>query len=132
MDPKNNVEASSPMLDLTKLPLLEPEEGVFAAYSNVVNLDWTLDDIRLRFAELIQVPSDEDPTWKGQRNVLMERAAITLSWRQAKNLVMLLGRIVLNYETINGELIQPKLPPSMDAPSTVSSEPERPTERSKE
>ena len=43
------------MMDLRKIPLEEPEDGVFQAYANVVNLNWTLFDIRIRFAELMQV-----------------------------------------------------------------------------
>jgi hypothetical protein len=40
----------------------------------------------------------------------LERAAITLSWHQAKNLIDMLNGVVKNYEEINGELKTPKLP----------------------
>ena len=116
--PKVNAEPDV-LTDLSKLPMEEPEEGVFTAYANVVNVDWTLDDVRVRFAEMTQVPGEEDPTWKGQHTILLERAIITLSWRQAKNLAVLLGSVVLSYESVNGEIRQPKLaPPPPSGPLT--------------
>jgi hypothetical protein len=101
-------------VDLGKLPLEEPEDGVFETYANVVNLNWTLHDVRIRFAELIQVPDDDRPTWENQHGVLLERAAVTVSWHQAKYLRDVLDGIVKNYEEINGELKALKLP---DRPS---------------
>jgi len=110
-EPKKNAEAPpSSMVDLSKLPLEEPEGGVFEAYANVINLSWTLYDLRIRFAELLQVPDDDRPTWENQHGVVLERAAITLSWHQAKNLIDMLNGVVKNYEEINGELKTPKLP----------------------
>jgi hypothetical protein len=97
-------------LDLSKTPLEEPEDGVFLAYSNMVNADWTLTDFRLRFGELIHVPNDEDPTWPNQRAVILERVAVTMPWHQAKYLATLLSAVIKNYEEINGELKPLKLP----------------------
>ena len=95
--------------DLGAVPLVEPEDGVYEAYSNVVNMNWTLYDVRLRFAELIQVPDDEAPTWTNQHGVLLERAAVTIPWHQAKILRDMLDGLIKNYEEVNGELRSVKL-----------------------
>jgi hypothetical protein len=108
--PSESAEAQGLVGDLSKIPLQEPEDGVFEAYSNVVNLNWTLTDVRIRFAELIQVPDDDRPNWENQHGVLLERAAITVPWHQAKMLRDMLDGVIKNYETINGELKAPKLP----------------------
>jgi hypothetical protein len=105
---KNKTEAL-PLLDLNATPLEEPEEGVFATYSNVVNMDWTLYDVRLRFAELVQVVNDDLPTWNNQHSIMLEKAFITLPWHQAKNLRNMLNTVVSNYEDVNGELKPIKL-----------------------
>ena len=97
-------------LNLDKLPLEYPEEGVFETYANVVNMNWTLTDVRLRFAQLIQVPDDARPTWENQHGVLLERAALTVPWNQAKLLSELLNGLIRNYEELNGQLGPLQLP----------------------
>jgi hypothetical protein len=111
-EPRSKAEAppEHTNLDLNKLPLEEPQDGVFEAYSNVVNMNWTLHDIRLRFAELIQVPDSDRPTWENQHGVILERVAVTLPWHQAKYLRDLLDGVIKNYEEINGALAPIKLP----------------------
>src|SRR5713226_8225028 len=102
---KTPAEAPTGLIgDLSKIPLQEPEDGVFETYANVVNMNWTLTDVRLRFGELIQVPDDDRPTWENQHGILLERAAVTIPWFQAKILRDLLDGVLKNYETINGEL----------------------------
>lgn len=46
-DPKNKAQVEG-FIDLSRIPLEEPENGVFEAYSNVVNMNWTLYDVRIR------------------------------------------------------------------------------------
>jgi len=101
-------------IDLSNTELVEPEDGIFDAYANVVNMNWTLYDVRLRFAELMQVPNEESPTWKNQHGIVLERVAVTLPWHQAKLLRNLLDGVIKNYEQINGELKPINLP---DPPS---------------
>jgi hypothetical protein len=118
--PNSDAEAPQSAFALNKVPLEYPEDGIYETYANVVNANWTYDDVRLRFAELIQVPDEDRPNWENQHGVVMERAAITLPWRQVKLLRDLLDGIVKNYEEINGELKPLKLPapPATKSPQT--------------
>jgi len=79
-------------------------------YANIVNLDWTLYDVRIRFGELMQVPNEADPSWVNQHGVVLEKAAIRIPWHQAKSLAILLASVISNYEEINGKLKEIKLP----------------------
>ena len=105
-----NASQPSGNIDMSVVPFIEPEEGALRTYSNVINLDWTLFDVRMRFAELIQVPREDNPIWTNQETVLLERAVITIPWQQAKALSGMLAAIVQNYEDLNGELKQVALP----------------------
>jgi hypothetical protein len=100
----------SAIFDLGEIPLEEPEGGVFSAYSNVINLDWTLFDLRIRFSELTQVPNDQAPSWNRQHAIVLEHAAVRIPWYQAKHLRDQLDGVIRNYEAINGELKMPILP----------------------
>jgi hypothetical protein len=119
MENKNDSRAAaqapaSATLDLNAVPIEEPEGGVFSAYANVVNLDWTLYDLRIRFSELTQVPNDEAPCWTRQHAIVLEHAAIRLPWHQAKILRNQLDGVIRNYEALNGDLkpiILPNAPP---------------------
>ena len=116
-DKEARSKAESPVnVDLNTTPIEEPEEGVFASYSNVVNMDWTLYDVRVRFGELMQVPNEDFPTWKNQHGIVLERVAVTMPWHQAKYLRDLLNGVVENYEAVNGELKPIKLPTSPRPP----------------
>jgi hypothetical protein len=106
--------------DLGKVPMEFPEDGVFETYSNIVNMNWTLTDVRLRFSQLIQVPDEDRPNWENQHNVVLERAAITVPWHQAKLLRNMLDGIIRNYEEINGELKPIKLPGRPEPPPEPS------------
>jgi hypothetical protein len=109
MEPKNEAEAES-IVDMKNLALEEPGEGVYYAYANMVNMNWTLTDVRIRFGELLQVPNEDNPTWENQHGILMERVSVTIPWIQAKALRDMLAAVIKNYEVINGELKSVKLP----------------------
>jgi hypothetical protein len=111
---KKKAEAMEGAVNLGKIPLEEPEDGVFETYANVVNMNWTLTDVRIRFAQLLQIPDEDRPTWENQHGILLERAAVTIPWLQAKNLRDNLDGIIKNYEEVNGELKVPKLPARPD------------------
>jgi hypothetical protein len=104
MPPEEQTKSTTNAVNISTVPLLETEEGVFQAYANVVNMDWTLLDLRLRFGELTQDTDPEKPTWANQHSVIWERAAITMPWHQVKTLSKMLSDIVRSYEELNGEL----------------------------
>ncbi len=110
MAEEKNPQQEPPQFDLNTLPIEDPEDGLYSVYSNVVNADWTLYDLRLRFAELIQVPDENNPNLKNQHAILFERVAVTIPWHQVKYLRDLLAGVVDNYEALNGELKPVKLP----------------------
>ena len=91
------------------LPLEQPQDGIFEAYANAVDADWTLTDVSLRFLQLMHVPSETNPTNRNREPILVERAYITIPWWQAKVLTQMLGGLVLSYEKVNGELKKPEL-----------------------
>lgn len=99
-----------PPFDISQLDVEEPREGVFMAYANVVNIGWTLDDVRIRFCELMNVSTDENPKFSEGVGVIQEKAAITLPWRQAKLLRDILNKLVSEFEDMNGEMKPLRLP----------------------
>jgi len=78
-------------------------------YGNFVHPTWTLFDVRIRVG--ILVPDEADAS----DFVVEERAAITVSWPQAKNLRDVLTGLVTSYEEANGEIKPLKLPPDPSA-----------------
>ncbi|SPE40138.1 hypothetical protein SBA3_3650006 [Candidatus Sulfopaludibacter sp. SbA3] len=117
-DQRRNTAEAPPEanVDLGKVPLLEPEDGAFRAFSNVAQLNWTLTDVKIRFCELTQESDDERPTWDNQHGILLEHAAVTMPWYTAKLLCLNLVSLLKNYEELNGELKRPRLParPNVD------------------
>jgi|SRR5579872_915991 len=95
--------------ELAKLPFEESEEGMAYIYANIINYNWTLTDVRLRFAELVHVTNPEDPTWDSQYKTIMEKVSVTIPWYQAKELRNMLDRLVRGYEEKNGEIKTPSL-----------------------
>src|ERR1700733_8584001 len=81
----------------------KPSGGVIEIYSNYLTLQWTLDDVRMRFAQLINDPDNPSPG-KIFDAVAQERAAITLTWRNAKHLRDSLNDLLASYESVNGEI----------------------------
>jgi hypothetical protein len=105
-------ERKKPVDSLPPTPLQEPEEGIFEAYANMVDADWTLTDVTLRFMQMIYIPNDDAPTITNRELVCLERANVTLPWYQIKNLATLLVDLVRSYESVNAELKPLSLPPS--------------------
>lgn len=104
MTDENKPEQARPNVKWVRSP-----EGVFETYANQTHLSWSLDDVRLRFAQIGE--SDESLT-PGATFVAVnvEKAAITLSWRNAKILHAQLAQVISNYERVNGDIeLQVKL-----------------------
>jgi len=98
-----------------KIQWVRSPDGVFDVYANLAHITWSLDDVRVRLAQL--VPSSEALSpGKSFRSVAEEKGAITFSWRNAKVLAIELSKVVQNYETVNGEInLHPALAASPDA-----------------
>ena len=92
------------------LPLEVPEEGTFETYANVVDADWSLTDVTIRFLQIGFTPKQDGPTTKNRELVYLEKANVTIPWWQAKVMAGMLANLVRSYEAVNGELKQPQLP----------------------
>jgi hypothetical protein len=91
-----------------------PEEGVFDVYANTAHLTWSLDDVRVRFAQLVTNPDFPNPG-KEFIGVAEERVAVTFSWRNAVVFRDALSRVIEAYENVNGKIkVEIKLPPNID------------------
>jgi len=92
---------------------IAPEEGVFDFYANTAHMTWSLDDVRVRFAQLVTDPDSRNPGAEFI-GVAEERAAVTFSWRNAVIFRNALTLLIEAYEKINGPItVDIKLPPSM-------------------
>jgi hypothetical protein len=94
------------------LQWVESPHGIFEIYANLAHITWSLDDVRIRLAQMVTSKETRTP---GQKyiGVAEERAAVTLTWRNAKvfrdNLIL----AIENYEKTNGEIkTNIELPPS--------------------
>jgi hypothetical protein len=91
------------MTEKKNIKWVKPPQGVAETYANQTHINWSLDDVRLRFAQIAESGEDTGPGCDVVP-VNVEKAAITLSWRNAKLLHGQLARIVSNYEKANGEI----------------------------
>jgi Protein of unknown function (DUF3467) len=89
------------------VPWIPDPEGIGEIYSNLVHLNWTLYDVRIRFGQVIPNPAVQ-PDKAGW--AVLEYAAATIPWGQAKILRDMLAEAVHRYEALNGEIAVPKLP----------------------
>jgi hypothetical protein len=89
--------------DVKPAKWVKSSQGVFETYSNQTHLTWSLDDVKLRFAQLGEANESAGPG-DALVTVNVHKATITVSWRNAKILHAQLGLIVGNYEKVNGEI----------------------------
>ena len=94
----------------TPVRFVQPEDGVFEIYANIVDVLWTRFDVRVRLAQVVPDPPDAPA---GNSWVAEERAAVTFTWPAAKMMRDILTDLVARYEAANGEIKPPVLP---DAP----------------
>ncbi|HTS26180.1 MAG TPA: DUF3467 domain-containing protein [Bryobacteraceae bacterium] len=94
-----------------ELPLEVPEDGIFEAYANIVDADWSLTDVTLRFMLLAYGPREDGSTTKNRELIVLEKANITIPWWHTKVLANMLTNLIQSYEATNGELKEPKLTP---------------------
>lgn len=92
---------------------VESPDGVLDIYANTAHLTWSLDDVRVRFAQLINSPSTPNPGGEFIA-VAEERVAVTFSWRNAVVFRNALSTVIEAYEKTNGPIkVEVKLPPNM-------------------
>jgi len=70
-------------------------------YSNHYFLNWSTSDLRIRFGQMIPVNTDAAAK---VNYVVEEKAAVTMSWAQAKALKDTLNDVVTRFEGANGEI----------------------------
>ena len=78
---------------------VEPADGIFRTYANHHQLGWTGYDVRILFGELVEVTGD--------KLVIEQSAHVTMSWPQAKLLLLSLQNLIGQFEKLNGT-IEPK------------------------
>jgi hypothetical protein len=97
------------------LEWIKPPQGAVEIYANNIHITWTLDDVRVRLAQVVTSPKTPNPgtDYAGANE---ERAAVTFSWRNAKLLLNQLAQVIKLYEEANGEIkTDIKLPLAIDA-----------------
>lgn len=64
---------------------VESPDGVYEIYANMAHITYSLDDLRIRLAQLVPHPETRNP---GEKYVAVaeERAAVTLTSAQRQNL----------------------------------------------
>jgi hypothetical protein len=94
-----------------KIHWAESPDGIFEVYANMLHITWSLDDVRIRLAQLVTSPKTRDPGDK-YVGIAEERAAVSISWRVAKILRDGLSSVIDRYEKTNAEIkLDVKLPP---------------------
>ena len=77
----------------------DPDDPLFTTYANNIQLAWTHFDTRLLFGEVVS----SDP----EKIIVEQRAQITISYMQAKLLMLMLAKAVQQYESIFGQINLP-------------------------
>lgn len=86
------------------------KDNIPEVYGNLFHATWTLVDVRVRVGELV-------PDTSGDKSFFVdERAAVTLSWPQAKILANTLTQLVESFESVNGEIKPLNLAPDPSSP----------------
>jgi hypothetical protein len=81
---------------------ITPDEGMYVTYANNFLINWTAHDVRIKFGTL------KDREW--DIYVIEHQAAVYISWPEAKELLEVLGKLVDEFEKINGRIALPKVP----------------------
>jgi hypothetical protein len=101
-------ETTPKQIDWVKAP-----DGIIEVYANTAHMTWSLDDVRVRFAQLVDSPKTPNP---GDEFIAVaeERASVTFAWRNAVVFRDGLSKLIEAYEKTNGPIkMDVKLPPSM-------------------
>src|SRR5258705_13951117 len=94
----------------TQIPWTVSSSGISEVYANMIHVTWSLDDVRVRLAQLVPGDTNRNPG-PDFTAVAEERAAATLTWRSAKILRDQLSGVIESYENSNGPIkVDVKLP----------------------
>jgi hypothetical protein len=100
-----NDQLITPDSGVNKFEWVPSPRGTFETYSNYTHTSWSLFDVRVTFGQIRPEVGDSP------RFVVEERAAITVSWAHAKQLLLGLSALIESYEKTNGEIKPLKLTP---------------------
>jgi hypothetical protein len=78
----------------------DPEGGIFTTYSNNVQLGFTNFDLRMLFGELVEATPE--------KIVIEQRVQVTLSYLQAKLLMLMVAQAIAQHEAVFGEVKIPQ------------------------
>jgi hypothetical protein len=98
----NNTVTSETQTGRVEFVLPDPEGGLFTTYANNTQVSWTNFDVRMLFGEVV----DNQP----DKIVVEQRAQVTVSYLEAKLLILLLTQAVTRHEATFGEI---KIPAEM-------------------
>jgi hypothetical protein len=73
-------------------------------YANLATIQWSLDDVRVRLAQMVNSPETPNPG-DDLVAIAQEKAAVTVTWRGAKIMADRLTQAVKDYERVNGEIV---------------------------
>jgi hypothetical protein len=98
--------------ELKQIHWIPAPGGVLEIYANMATLQWSMDDVRVRVAQMINSPETPDPNQE-IIPIAQEKAAVTISWRGAKIMRDYLIGAIEGYEKVNGNIVvDVKLPSS--------------------
>jgi hypothetical protein len=97
--------------DTSAIPWIQPEDGICEVYANVVHVNWSAYDVRIRLGRLVTVESATGAKW-----AVNEEAGVSMAYGQAKYLRNLLHGIIKDYEAKNGEINMNPIWPAPTAP----------------
>lgn len=89
--------------------LPDPESGIVTTYANNVQLGLTAYDLRILFGELVDANS--------KKIIIEQRVHVTLSYLQAKLLMLMLAQALQQHESAMGEV---KIPPELLSMNSVT------------
>lgn len=81
---------------------IDSEKGLHKVYSNNFLINWTAYDIRMKFGQLKHAADGE--------YVIEHDVAVFMSWTEAKELLNVLGTLIVEFEKLNGPITMPMVP----------------------
>lgn len=88
------------------------KENIPEIYCNFMHASWTGFDVRFKLGQV--VPTDADLGTDPISQFINEEVAnVTVAWPNVKNLRDMLNKLVESYESVNGEINPPTVPPTI-------------------